>query len=386
MLCGGWEAGLPQGLRISGKGRARPFWRARFDICGRFLPQVYHYSQIIYTRITTKRAKRVTIYNMERTTQKCIGLLALILILSLTQPAMALPQGILEMGDYGSQVAELQQELSSLGFYQGEISGTFSTDTRDALIALQKVLGVETDGAYGPETAGAYAAALEDGSLTKPISTPEAAAPLQGKVIGIDPGHQTDEDTNLEPLLPDSERTKPRMTKGAVGVKTGVAECQVNLAVGLKLKAMLEEGGASVVMTRTTNDVNISNIERAQIMNQNGVDCWVRLHCDASSSERVNGAHGLIPSRAYNADIYADSLRLAKQVMASFCAATGAADGGITALMDQTGFNWSDSPVVAVEMGYLSNAEDDVRLGLDSYQIACATGIYNGIVSYFQQN
>lgn len=142
---------------------------------------------------------------------------------------------------------------------------------------------------------------------------------MAGKIIGIDPGHQTDEDTGLEPLLPDSERTKPRMTKGAVGVKTGASECQINLAIGLKLKSMLEAGGASVVMTRTTNDVNISNIERAQLMNQNQVDCWVRLHCDASSSERTSGAHGLIPSRAYNADIYADSLRLAKQVMAGFC-------------------------------------------------------------------
>lgn len=322
---------------------------------------------------------------MERSTRKCIGLLAFIWILILTQPAMALPQGVLEVGDYGSQVAELQQELSDLGFYQGEISGTFSTDTRGALIALQKVLGVEVDGAYGPETASAYVAALADGILVKPADQ-EATAPLAGKIIGIDPGHQTDEDTGLEPLLPDSERTKPRMTKGAVGVKTGASECQINLAIGLKLKSMLEAGGASVVMTRTTNDVNISNIERTQLMNQNQVDCWVRLHCDASSSERTSGAHGLIPSRAYNADIYADSLRLAKQVMAGFCDATGATDGGITALMDQTGFNWSDFPVIAIEMGYLSNAEDDVRLGLDSYQIACATGIYNGIVSYFQQD
>ena len=347
---------------------------------------VYHYSQIIYTSTHTKRAKRVTIYSMERSTRKCIGLMALILILSFTPTAMALPQGILEIGDYGSQVAALQEELSALGYYQGEISGTFSTDTRDALIMLQKVLGVDVDGAYGPETAEAYAAALEDGTLAKPTSTPEAAVPLQGRVIGIDPGHQTNEDTNLEPLFPDSERTKPRMTKGAIGVKTGVSECQINLAIGLKLKALLEAGGALVVMTRTSNDVNISNIERAQIMNQNDVDCWVRLHCDASSSERVSGAHGLIPSRAYNAEIYADSLRLAKQIMAGFCDATGAVDGGITALMDQTGFNWSESPVIAVEMGYLSNAEDDVQLGLDSYQIACATGIYNGIVSYFQQD
>lgn len=320
---------------------------------------------------------------MKRLCKKLLYMLSLCLILGFSGAALALPAGVLRIGDYGREVVDLQRELAASGFYSGEISGTFTTDTRDAVIALQKSLGVEIDGIFGPSTAQAYEAALAQGHFAAPGSAAEAL-PLKGTIIGIDPGHQAVEDPALEPLLPGSNRTKPRMSKGATGVKTGTPECRVNLQIGLKLKDMLETGGATVVMTRESSDVSLSNIERAQMMNEANVDIWVRLHCDASSSERPSGSHALIPSRAYNADIYKESLFLAQSVLEGFSDATGAANGGITALMNQTGFNWSERPVMAIEMGYLSNAEDDVRLGRDSYQIACATGIYNGIAAYYQ--
>lgn len=104
---------------------------------------------------------------MERSTRKCIGLLAFIWILILTQPAMALPQGVLEIGDYGSQVAELQQELSD-GLITGEDQRDLFHGYPRCAIALQKWAGVEVDGAYGPETASAYVASLADGILVKP--------------------------------------------------------------------------------------------------------------------------------------------------------------------------------------------------------------------------
>lgn len=321
---------------------------------------------------------------MKRFWNKLICLFALCLALGGSQGALALPQGILSVGDYGEDVRELQAELAAAGFYHGEVSGTFTTDTRDAVIALQRALGSEMDGIYGPETGAAYEEAQRQGYFAQPAQEAQSAPPLSGRVIGVDPGHQTADDPELEQMLPNSNRTKPRMSKGAVGIKTGTPECRVNLAIGLKLKDLLESAGATVVMTRDSNDVSLSNMERAQLMNDAGVEIWVRLHCDASSSERTSGAHALVPSRAYNEAIYKESLALAQSVLGAFCAATGAEDGGVSASMTQTGFNWSERPVMAIEMGYLSNAEEDVRLGRDSYQIACATGIYNGIVAYYE--
>ena len=81
-------------------------------------------------------------------------------------------------------------------------------------------------------------------------------------------------------------------------------------------------------------------------------------------------------------DMYVKSLALATAVIKEFCTFTGAQPLGIVSLSDQTGFNYSDSPVIAIEMGCLSNEADDIRLNRAAYQDACAFGIYRGINQY----
>ncbi|MDR0840275.1 MAG: N-acetylmuramoyl-L-alanine amidase [Christensenellaceae bacterium] len=297
--------------------------------------------------------------------------------------AFALPKTALALGDHGEEVRALQENLAAAGLYGGEISGVYGADTLEAVQQLQRLLQLEPDGIYGAVTAAAFERAAALGQLPP---TPETEdLPLLGRRIGIDPGHQRKEDLELEPMLPGSNRTKARMSRGALGVKTGVPEYHITLLIAQKLQAMLLNSGATVVLTRDTNDVVISNRERAQLMNDAQVDIWIRLHCDASSSSRNNGAHMLVPSRAVNTSIYKPSLALGRAVLDQFCQATGAAQGSVSAQLTQTGFNWSVAPVIALEMGYLSNAEDDVRLNRDSYQQACAAGIYNGIVQYYAE-
>ena len=80
--------------------------------------------------------------------------------------------------------------------------------------------------------------------------------------------------------------------------------------------------------------------------------------------------------------MYVKSLALATAVIKEFCTFTGAQPLGIVSLSDQTGFNYSDSPVIAIEMGCLSNEADDIRLNRAAYQDACAFGIYRGINQY----
>ncbi len=53
-------------------------------------------------------------------------------------------------------------------------------------------------------------------------------------------------------------------------------------------------------------------------------------------------------------------------------------------MTDQTGFNWSESPVVTLELGYISNSVSDLKLCRASYQAACAQGIFNGLTAYFK--
>ena len=65
-----------------------------------------------------------------------------------------------------SIVMELQTELQTYGYYDGEIDGAYGQATQDAVKKLQTDLGVTADGRFGPETADAFTKAVEDGTIT----------------------------------------------------------------------------------------------------------------------------------------------------------------------------------------------------------------------------
>ncbi len=291
-------------------------------------------------------------------------------------------QPSLKLWDEGELVARLQYELAACGLYRGEQSGVFDGATFRAVKALQERLGVAVDGVYGPKTHAAYISAVETGELTPDYPYMHE---LEGLIIGIDPGHQHEADLELEPSSPlNSELKKIRMTEGSVGVRTGVNEQSINLAVALCLASLLEERGATVVLTRTDSDVDLSNMERAELMNEAGVDIWVRIHCNFSTEDDTAGARVLIPAGVANVSIAYNSARLGYCIINEFCEATGAVMLAPHFMTDQTGFNWSRYPVVTLEMGYLSNSVSDLKLCSEAYQMTCAEGIFHGIISYFE--
>ena len=293
----------------------------------------------------------------------------------------AAEQPTLALGDEGELVARLQYELKACGFYRGEESGLFDTATFRAVKALQEVLCVAVDGVYGPETHAAYIAAVENGDL---VPDYPYLHELEGLIIGIDAGHQEFEDLELEASSPlNAELKKVRMTAGSVGIRSGVNEQSINLEVAKYLMELLEGRGATVIMSRLDADVEISNMERAEIMNDAGVDCWVRIHCNYSKNTALEGSRVLMPAGIANLSIACESRRLGYCIIDAFCEATGADMLAPHFMTDQTGFNWSESPVITLELGYLSNSVSDLRLCRASYQMECAEGLYNGITAYF---
>lgn len=224
--------------------------------------------------------------------------------------------------------------------------------------------------------------AVADEPLLSEEELAEAAQILAGCIIGLDPGHQNEADYGLEAISPGSLLTKIRQSMGCSGVRTRVPEHRINLLVAQKVRALLEECGATVVMTRTGAEASLSNIERAQMMNQNGAAFWLRIHCNACKDAAVSGASVLVPARTMTPAIYEQSLRLGESIGAAFGEATDAPAAPLVSLENQTGFNWSELPVAALEMGCLTNAADDALLGSDAYQMRCAVGIFNGIVRY----
>lgn len=213
-------------------------------------------------------------------------------------------------------------------------------------------------------------------------STP--SQPGRGLVVCIDPGHQARGDSNPEPLGPGSSEMKPRTSGGTVGVATGIAESELVLAVSLKLRDALVERGIQVVMTRTTQDVRLSNIERARIANEAGADLFVRIHADGSEKRSTNGIHVLYPAsiKGWTDDIAAASKQAAVLAQRELIAATGATDLGVDARTDMTGFNWCDVPVILPEIGFMSNAAEDRRLADPAYQNKIVAGLVRAILGF----
>ncbi len=216
----------------------------------------------------------------------------------------------------------------------------------------------------------------------------EDTLPLAGILIGLDPGHQRKGNSALEPMAPGSSVMNKKVTSGTQGRFTGVPEYVVNLQVGLKLRDELEALGAAVIMTRTTHDVDISNSERAKMMNKAGVDCWLRIHADGSNDPTVNGISILVPTagtmNTTDAGVQQRSVKLASKLLDSVTASTKAKSRGLKYRSDQTGFCWSSVPVCNIEMGYMTNETEDRLLVTDAYQKKIVDGLVKGFLKYFE--
>ena len=202
-----------------------------------------------------------------------------------------------------------------------------------------------------------------------------------GKVVCIDAGHQARGNNEKEPNGPGSSVMKAKVTTGATGVSTGSTESSINLKVAIKLQQILSSRGYTVVMCRTSQDVNISNAERATIANNANAGAFVRLHCDSSDSSSPTGTMTMAPSTSnpYCTGIASSSQRLSRCVLNNTCAAAGSKSRGVSITDSMTGLNWAKVPVTIIEMGFLSNPGEDQLLSSDDYQSKLATGIANGI-------
>ncbi|MCR4675325.1 MAG: N-acetylmuramoyl-L-alanine amidase [Lachnospiraceae bacterium] len=203
-------------------------------------------------------------------------------------------------------------------------------------------------------------------------------------VIGIDPGHQSQGNYGKEPMGPGSSVYKTKVAAGTRGRYTGLPEYKLTLRVAKKLKKELVNRGYKVVMTRTSNDVNISNKERAELLNKE-CDIAIRLHADGSNNSSVSGVTMLYPSASnpYVGYLSAKSESLSNNILLHYCCITGLKNRGLSKRDDLTGTNWSTIPVTLIELGFMTNAYDDSYMANDSNQKVMAEGIADGIDDYF---
>lgn len=206
-------------------------------------------------------------------------------------------------------------------------------------------------------------------------------------IIVIDAGHQGKGNSSLEPIGPNATTLKPKVAAGTTGIATKIPEYQLTLTVAKKLKEALIAQGYQVIMIRESHDVNISNKERAEIANQAGADVFIRIHANGSNDTSVHGVLTACQTaqNPYCASQYPSSFKLSQSVVNYMAAATGAQNRGVWKTDNMTGINWCTVPSTIVEMGFMSNYEEDRKMSTNDYQNLMVQGMVNGINEYMNQ-
>ncbi|QFY02238.1 N-acetylmuramoyl-L-alanine amidase [Bacillus cereus] len=207
----------------------------------------------------------------------------------------------------------------------------------------------------------------------------------QGKfLVVIDPGHQQKANLNLEPIGPGATTQKYKVTDGTTGVVTKKREAVLVLEMAFLLKEKLEEKGIQVLMTRTSQDVDISNKERATFANNHKANLFLRLHADGSENPNQSGFAVLTPAEGspYTKEIYAESLQISQTIVNKMRENQQVKVNGIKFRDDLSGFNWSKVPGVLLELGFMSNHEEDKKLSDPQYVNSLLQSVTDSVDAY----
>jgi N-acetylmuramoyl-L-alanine amidase len=229
----------------------------------------------------------------------------------------------------------------------------------------------------------------ESATYTIDASTQTPAAPLTGRTITVDPGHNGGNFTHplqIARPVPDGNGEKECDTTGTAA-PDGYRETDFNWSVAQRLRALLKAAGANVVMTRSSNTgVGPCVNERAAIGNRAHSDAAISIHADGGPPDG-SGFAILVPAPipgGADRSIIAPSRRLAvdlRSTLLDIGLHTSTYDGtdGLAPRTDLGGLNLSRVPKVFVEVANMQNHSDEAPMERAAYRERVAHGLLAGL-------
>ena len=207
----------------------------------------------------------------------------------------------------------------------------------------------------------------------KEESIETVALPVSNKVIVLDAGHGN----------PDG---------GAVSTN-GISEAEINLKIALKLQNLLEQSGATVILTRSDENgiydadktklknQKVSDIKnRVKIGNSSSADIFVFIHLNKIPQSQYSGWQTFFKSGSEQGE------KLATSIQENLNKTIEKENNRVPMKLDNVYIVKNvEIPLTIVECGFLSNEEEERKLQEDDYQDKLAWGIYNGIINYFYE-
>jgi len=171
----------------------------------------------------------------------------------------------------------------------------------------------------------------------------------------------------------------------------GTTEAETNLKIALKLQTLLEQSGATVILTRsdenaiydidskTLKQKKISDIHnRVKIGNESSADIFVSIHLNKIPQQQYSGW------QTFFQEGNEQSIKLSKCIQTNLNESIQKENNRVPMKLNSVYImKHVDIPITIVECGFLSNPEEEKLLLENEYQDKLAWGIYNGIMDYF---
>ncbi len=173
----------------------------------------------------------------------------------------------------------------------------------------------------------------------------------------------------------------------------GTTEAENNLKIALKVQNLLEQSGATVILTRsdenaiydidsnTLKQKKISDIHnRVKIGNESSADIFVSIHLNKIPQQQYWGW------QTFYKQGNEQGQKLATSIQNSLNKSIQKDNNRVPMKIDNIYIiKHVEIPTTVVECGFLSNPEEEKLLLTDEYQDKLAWGIYTGIMDYFYQ-